>query len=449
MSAVLNENPSNVAPANNILAVTRRNMEIEELDAAIGKLTRQMNACNYQLMVMLREFDERGGWLKWSFTNCISWLCWRCDLSANAARDKMRVAHALKTLPAMSKSFESGALSYSKVRSLTRIATVKTEDELIDMALKLSETHVEAHCRQRKNTSRSSTRFANNANDNRSLRLWRNENTGRMSVSIELSLEEGELFQQAVDKASVRLSSETSDSARQEPEDKLSWTAMQADAAMMIIRDYLSDQSHGSDNADESVTTSTADQYQVVIHVDEQALVNGESDGCSSGDESSVKGEALSSGASELPISTVRRLCCDGSIIPIIENAKGEPLNVGRKVRTLTTAIRRALWARDKGCVFPGCHCKRSVDGHHIKHWADGGETSLDNLVLLCTRHHRLVHEGGYKIELDQSNQHFFRRPDGKAVPECGYRLDDYQDDFSANVKIDTNTKGMESISTR
>jgi len=65
----------------------------------------------------------------------------------------------------------------------------------------------------------------------------------------------------------------------------------------------------------------------------------------------------------------------------------------------------------------------------------DGGETSLDNLLLLCTRHHRLVHEGGYKIEFDQDNQRFFRRPDGKAVPSCGYRLDDYQDDFSANVR--------------
>jgi len=432
MSAVLSESSSTVAPGNNILAVSRRNFEIEELDAAIGKLSRQMNACNYQLMVMLREFDERAGWLKWSFTDCVSWLRWRCDLSANAARDKMRVAHALKTLPAMSKAFESGALSYSKVRSLTRIATVETEEELIDMALKLSSAHVEAHCRQRKNTTSASTKVANNAHDNRSLRLWRNDNTGRMSISIELSLEEGELFQQALDKASVRLSSETSDSTRQEPNDKTTdkttWSTLQADAAMMIVRDYLSGQMAAGtiSKDDESTSTSSADHYQVVVHVDEQALVNGET--------GSADSDEQSNGASELPISTVRRLCCDGSIIPIIENAKGEPLNVGRKVRTLTTAIRRALWARDKGCVFPGCHCKRYVDGHHIKHWADGGETSLDNLVLLCTRHHRLVHEGGYKIEIDQDNNRFFRRPDGKAVPECGYRLDDWQDEFADNT---------------
>jgi len=337
----------------------------------------------------------------------------------------MRVAHALKPLSAMSKAFESGALSYSKVRSLTRIATVENEEELIEMALKLSSAHVEAHCRQRRNTTSASTRVANNAHDNRSLRLWRNEHTGRMSVKIELSLEEGELFQQAVDKASVRLASETADSARQEPNDKTAWATLQADAAMIIVRDYLSGQMSAEGNNNESSSLSTADNYQVVVHVDEQSLVNGET------------GDEPSSGASELPVSTVRRLCCDGSIIPIIENAKGEPLNVGRKVRTITTAIRRALWARDKGCVFPGCHCKRYVDGHHIKHWADGGETSLDNLVLLCTRHHRLVHEGGYNIEFDHNNQRFFRRTDGKVVPECGYRLDDWRDDYADKPTAD------------
>jgi len=462
MSAVLYTSPSNVAPKGNILAVNRRNNEIEELDAAIGKLTRQMNACNYQLMFMLREFDERGGWLKWSFTDCVSWLRWRCDLSANAARDKMRVAHALKPLPKMSKAFESGALSYSKVRSLTRIATVETEEELVEMGLKLSAAHVEEHCRQRKNACASSTTTANSAHDNRSLRLWRNEHAGTMSVTIELSIEEGELFQQAVDKASMRIASDTADSNRQAVGDKSTWSATQADAAMLIIRDYLSesnrlDSSAGDTRANTDSNTgsntnsntnskrcSTADRFQVVVHIDEQALVNGPLDDSSSIQSSRVTTGAKSTGtktikssngASELPISTVRRLCCDGSIIPIIENAKGEPLNVGRKVRTITTAIRRALWARDKGCVFPGCHCKRYVDGHHIKHWADGGETSLDNLVLLCTRHHRLVHEGGFKIEFDQNKQRFFRRPDGKAVPACGYRLDDWQDDYSANIE--------------
>ncbi len=89
---------------------------------------------------------------------------------------------------------------------------------------------------------------------------------------------------------------------------------------------------------------------------------------------------------------------------------------------------------RDKGCVFPGCTHKRFVDAHHIQHWSAGGETSLDNLLLLCTRHHRLVHEGGFAIAKDYLDHWYFRRPDGKAVPHCGYRAEDTLDD-----DIDTN----------
>jgi hypothetical protein len=85
----------------------------------------------------------------------------------------------------------------------------------------------------------------------------------------------------------------------------------------------------------------------------------------------------------------------------IAEDENGEPLNVGRKTRTIPPAIRRALFARDKdGCRFPGCPNKHYVDGHHIKHWANGGETRLSNLVLLCRFHHRQVHEGGVDVQV-------------------------------------------------
>lgn len=409
--------------SNAILASYKQRAEIEELDVAIGRLSRQMNACNYQLLVLIREFDERAGWLKWGCTDAVAWLRWRCDLSANAARDKLRVAHALKTLPAMSSAFKRGVLSYSKVRSLTRIANQSNEQELIDIATNISAANVEAHCRQRLNTSKAATNDANWAHDNRAFRIWRNEKTGQMNLSIELSIEDGALFEQAVEKAAVQLSSKAVDEPDKLHKKKASWQALQADAAMLIVREYLSEAKQPSASEKKKRNVSSADLYQVVVHVDEKALVNGASD--------SVSG---TSGQSEMPVDTVRRLCCDGSIVPIIESAKGEPLNVGRKVRTITTAIRRALWSRDNGCVFPGCECKRYVDAHHIKHWADGGATDLNNLVLLCSKHHRLVHEGGYSIEFDQSNTRYFRRPDGRVIPENGYRLDDWHDTDSEEL---------------
>ena len=100
-----------------------------------------------------------------------------------------------------------------------------------------------------------------------------------------------------------------------------------------------------------------------------------------------------------IPIESARRMSCDASTVTIVEDERGEPLDVGRKTRTIPPALRRALNSRDRGCVFPGCTHKRYVDGHHIHHWSDGGETKLSNLVTLCRFHHRAVHEGGIKVE--------------------------------------------------
>jgi len=130
----------------------------------------------------------------------------------------------------------------------------------------------------------------------------------------------------------------------------------------------------------------------------------------------------------ELPVESVRRIGCDSDRVFLVEDEHGEPLSIGRKSRVVPAAIRRALWARDRGCRFPGCGRKRFVDAHHIEHWSNGGETGLDNLMLLCGEHHRLVHEGGFTIEKDYRDAWFFRRPDGRAVPACGYRVADRTD---------------------
>ncbi|MCH8866727.1 MAG: HNH endonuclease [Proteobacteria bacterium] len=114
---------------------------------------------------------------------------------------------------------------------------------------------------------------------------------------------------------------------------------------------------------------------------------------------------------------TSRRIACDCSILSIKEAANGEPLSIGRKTRSIPPALHRALRFRDKGCRFPGCTNDRFVDGHHIRHWADGGETSLDNLVLLCRRHHHLVHEGGFACEKSKDGEIIFRDQRREPLP--------------------------------
>ena len=113
---------------------------------------------------------------------------------------------------------------------------------------------------------------------------------------------------------------------------------------------------------------------------------------------------------------TSRRLACDAGKVVMKHDAEGKILDVGRRTRTIPTAIRRALTSRDESCRFPGCGSKH-CEAHHLKHWANGGETSLDNLVLLCRRHHRAVHEEGYRIERAVDGELRFFRPQGWEIP--------------------------------
>jgi len=378
-----------------VISPSEELLPIDDLDRAIVKLSTRINAETYELLVLIRQFDERAGWLKWGLRNCAEWLHYRCDLSMSAAREKIRVAHTLKTLPGISGAFSSGELSYSKVRAMTRVVGAHNEDKLLLFALKTTTARVEERCRELRCGRADSFNQAQQAFASRSLRVSRNVERGMMTITVELPMETGELVEKALDKA-------RDDSVSKIEFVDESWSARQADAMVSMSGSYL------SGNVDQSRNTS--DDYLVTIHVDQSALTNG-------------------NGRSSLPIESVKRLCCDGHAVVIGENEKGEPLNIGRKTRTVPTAIKRALQSRDKCCAFPGCHHTRFVDAHHIEHWSNGGETSLDNLILLCSQHHKLVHEGGFTIERDYQNRWFFQRPDGRAVPACGYQAEDITDD--------------------
>jgi hypothetical protein len=141
-------------------------------------------------------------------------------------------------------------------------------------------------------------------------------------------------------------------------------------------------------------------------------------------------------------------LTCDCSLVTVIEDEDGNPLDVGRKRRTVTTALKRALWSRDRGCTFPGCRNKRYVEAHHIRHWANGGATRVENLALLCSQHHTLLHEGGFSIRRGDDGEIRFARGDGRLIPRCGYRLEDMQDDYAAIAELSMKELSMHEPST-
>jgi hypothetical protein len=182
-----------------------------------------------------------------------------------------------------------------------------------------------------------------------------------MRLTVEVPIEEGELIGRVLDCAVAAGEVTTEIDPKTAGESKrAAWREQQADALVAVAKSYL-----GGGHDDEGGVT--ADHYQVVVHADAKAVRGG-------------------GGCSDLPIDTVKRLLCDGSLVLVAEN--GNPLDVGRKQRTVSTALRRALYARDRRCMFPGCQRKRYCAGHHLKHWIDGGKTAPANMTLLCEYHH-------------------------------------------------------------
>ncbi len=148
------------------------------------------------------------------------------------------------------------------------------------------------------------------------------------------------------------------------------------------------------------------ERYQVVVHVDAPALADPAEEGNS----------ALEEGI-RISAETSRRLACDASRVVMRHDEDGRTVEVGARTRTIPPALRRALHARDRGCRFPGCGLPFG-QGHHVRHWAHGGPTTLSNLALLCRRHHRAVHEEGYQVDQQPDGALQFRRPDGRLLPE-------------------------------
>ncbi|HEX5419831.1 MAG TPA: DUF222 domain-containing protein [Gammaproteobacteria bacterium] len=191
--------------------------------------------------------------------------------------------------------------------------------------------------------------------------------------------------------------------------------ARRADALKLVAERYLTEVGARSG--------SSADRYQVVVHID-QALLAGspalDDRGGTDNEPRRLWDRCELEDGAALAVETARRLACDSALVGLTENADGEPLNVGRKTRSISPALSRALKSRDGGCRFPGCGRTYFTQGHHVRHWADGGETKLSNLITLCHFHHGLVHEGGFSVETTGDGGFVFRQPDGGRIEEGG-----------------------------
>jgi hypothetical protein len=357
----------------------------------ITTLAGHLNAANARWLALIAEFDRRRAWAEWGVKSCAHWLNWKCGIALGAAREKLRTAHALVGLPRIAGAMAEGKISFSKVRAMTRVADTSNEDYFLNVALHGTANHVEKLVRSYRRATESQE-LSREATQQRNQSLWWfHEPDGSLTIKGRLPAEVGALLIKALQAAEDAIPPKDV-SAETRLDERLTTQARRVEALGRIAESFIA---HGP------AELSGGDRQQIIVHVDAQTLKHDHEGRCEL-----EHGPALAA-------ETARRLACDTSLITIIENEQGEPLNVGRKTRTIPPAIRRALNSRDRGCRFPGCTFTRYVDGHHIKHWAHGGETKLSNLVMLCRFHHRQVHEGRVVVTCLDDGAIRFTRPDG------------------------------------
>ena len=355
----------------------------DPLGDEIAELCAHINAATYRLLSLLRRYDEEGLWE--GCRSCAHWLSWRTGISLGPAREKMRVARCLPSLPLISRALARGELSYSKVRALTRVATADNEAELLTFARHGTTAHVERLVRGWRRLE------ANDAGEEaraarRGLSLYLTDE-GDYQIRGRLGPEVGALLRKALEATEDRLYREERAAGT---EHRTTATQRRADALGLWLEEQVQP------------------QVQLVVHSFE-----GPAPAAAAAAPSVVTEEG-----SRVSAETSSRLCCDAEVVPIARGADGSVLDVGRSRRTAGWRLRKALDARDGGCRFPGCASRLRTHAHHIRHWAHGGETAMDNLVLLCPFHHRAVHEGGWQVEMDERGIPRFFNPLGVHVPE-------------------------------
>lgn len=380
-------------------------IELDRLENDITELAAHINAANYRLLKLIGDYDRISGWGEHGLASCAHWLQWQCGTNLGAAREKVRVARALPSLPKISKAFRKGRISYSKVRAMTRVATPGNEDILLNIAKYATAAHVEQTVRNFRRYKRDELlQKENHRHAKRELCCYFDDD-GSWVFNARFTPEQGALIAKALELAMDQQFAEQDPETEQtvhenstpRKTDPESFATRRADAMERVAESFL---------AGNKAEHSGGDRYLINIHTEPEVL---QADG--EGTESECEER------SQVSAETSRRMSCDCSVVHWRDSDKGEPLSIGRKSRSIPPAIRRALRRRDGGCRFPGCSCHRFVDAHHIRHWADGGETSMNNLVLLCRRHHRMVHEGGFGVHSKADGEIWFSYPDDRTLP--------------------------------
>jgi hypothetical protein len=355
----------------------------DDLSEAITQLHAAEVVTHRQLLEHIATFDEQEKWREDFCRSMADWLVARLSISYRTAAEWVRVARALRGLPAIDEVVSEGRLSWDQLAPLTEVATETTDQVLSRAAPGWSAAETRDLARRAKAPK---VADANEAHRARRLTWWHDAHL--LHLRGALPTEAGEQVTSILT-ALASAAPKDPETDRYEP-----FEARAADALVELA-------------ATRAGELADPDRPFVVVYTDPAAL---------SGDE---EGEAELAEGRRIAAETARRLACDCRWQLVVENDEGEVVRLGRSTRQIPGWLLRQLRRRDRGCRFQGCGATRWLHAHHLTHWADGGATDHDNLVMLCGRHHRVVHEGGWQVASTREGTVTFEKPDGQVLT-CG-----------------------------
>ncbi|MCX6469979.1 MAG: DUF222 domain-containing protein [Corynebacteriales bacterium] len=381
-------------------------MSDDELTDRVVGYASQIAALTARFLDLLREFDDRKVWSGIGIRSCAHWLSWKTGMSLRTAQDHLRIAHALPDLPRVSEAFVDGRLSYSKVRAITRVATPDREEELVNVALSATAAQVERIVRSIAHIDRAETYTDTGRVESTSRWRW-NDDDGTLAVTMRFAPLHGARFLAGVVRSEYERTRTANDPDLHLPDDTTGldaasttpdlWRHVPADISAAVIT-----------MADTARTVTAMPEFapgaEIVIHTDADESVDPHLDA----------GPAVTA-------TDVDEAACGGSTREIGHprtraGTRGVALKFGRKRRLPTRALLRVVFERDRGCRHPACGRTRHLHAHHVTFWSQGGTTDPDNLILLCSTHHRALHNGAFIIRARGNQEFTFHHPSGTII---------------------------------
>ena len=445
-----------------------------------------INLVDWRFIKLIAAMERTRSWREGGYCNLGNWLDHRCGLGPCAARERIRIGRALERLPRIDAAFRDGVISYSKVRAITRVATPETDAMLLAIAEGSSAAQLESLVRTYERVGGSDRQRAG-SEERRSL-SWYYEN-GMLVITAAVPAERGALvikaLQQVVDGGkdeceahhasllSPACGGETAEPAEnaeshrvpadvseETPTDLTNgevsplaagaavtevdvagdvseeadvfpdWLTFELSSREQRFADALVDMAEHclASPSDRWKRRRAGQRYEVTLTIDRNELAKQPS-----GDGARYYVEP-DWGIDE---EDARHIACDADLTEFIQDARGNLLNYERRRRIVPARLLRALKLRDHNrCRFPGCAHQRYVEAHHVEHWIDGGETCLDNLVLLCSAHHRLLHHGAFHVTIDDGDIVFVSRDGEVIAPALSPQFAEIPENVSAEVPL-------------